>query len=100
MYKMTRSTLEVAIVATELYHLMARIRRCDTPQLRALLGEVQKRNGGDIKMDYGSMRQLIVQIGELFAVRRKDDEPVTPEPRKAEPLSEVAQARAMADFRG
>lgn len=94
---MTRERLEIAIVATELSGIMAKIRRRSTPQLRAMLRE-SKANHGELSMGYGAMRQLIVDVGQLFAERPDDDSPVTPEPSKGEPVSEAAMARARREF--
>lgn len=95
---LTRERLEIAIVATELNGIMAKIRRRSTPQLRAMLRE-SKANHGELTMGYGAMRQLIVDVGELFAVRPDDDSPVTPEPSRGEPMSEASVARARSEFR-
>lgn len=95
---LTRERLEIAIVATELSGIMDKIRRRSTPQLRAMLRE-SKANHGELTMGYGAMRQLIVDVGEMFAHRPDDDSPVTPEPGSVQPPSEASMARARAEFR-
>lgn len=95
---MNRSELELAIIAIELNGILGKIEKRSTPQLRAMLRE-SKKNHGAVIMTYAAMRNYISGVAALFAERRINDESVTPEPSKIEPLSLAAQGRAVADFR-
>ena len=94
---MNRARLEIAIVATTLNGVMAKMAKRSTPQLRAMLREAQAEHG-QLGMSYGSMRNIIVRVGKLFADYTGEDVPVTPEPTKVEPVSELTMSRARGDF--
>lgn len=91
---MNREELELAIVATELDNLIERIRRCDNPQLRALLREVRSRPGAmPLQMPYNKMRDRILGIAMMFETRGSS---VTEDPSFVPPPD---TNRARADFR-
>lgn len=92
---MNRAELEIAILATEMNCLLERMKRYSTPQLRALLGQVQKRPGNrKVQMSYADMRRIISTVGE--AVESYSTEPLTKEPGVA--VAQVTARRALRDF--